>query len=126
MFTISLNMMNALASHLPCVIEIEQCALTYWGISRQQIGRMKFTSIIRTNEKTGCVLMELLWLYTKSILGEHLHGLRTSDIRTLRLHLASAIGFTALAERQLESVCPASVVTRTFKTNLASVRYLAL
>jgi hypothetical protein len=84
MFTVSLNMMNALTSHLPCVIEIEQCVLTYWGISRRQVGRMKFTSIIRTNEKTGCVLMELFRRYTKSTLGEHLHGLRVSDIRAVQ------------------------------------------
>lgn len=76
--------MNALASHPPRVTETEQCALTYWGISRQQVGHMKFTSIIRTNEKTGCVLMELLRVYTKSTLGEHVHGLRASDIQTIQ------------------------------------------
>jgi hypothetical protein len=34
MFTVSLNMMNALPSLPPCIIEIEQPGLTYWGISR--------------------------------------------------------------------------------------------
>jgi hypothetical protein len=76
--------MNALADHPPYVTEIEQCTLTYWGISRQQVGHVKFTSIIRTNEKTCCVLMELLRVYTKSTLGEHLHALRASDMQAMQ------------------------------------------